>query len=204
MILLVLLTGCPELAAQQGTTGRHAGIMYTAGSQQAFPFNSPDYLYDIRGIKAVLNLQAARSGIFTFEVQAEPGVNRATHQLLNQYFVQPDFGPDYLEKREEYTKEKTITEYVINFGFQARMHLSGRLSVFLIASIGPMYSDTGTERLAEGFAFSDIIAAGVAFRAGEVLFELRPGLRHVSNADLRFPNSGHNSTNIDFSAAYCW
>ncbi len=203
MMLVGLMAGT-GLTAQKRDKSRHAGIMYTTGTQQAFPFNSADYTYDIRGIKAVMNLEAARSGMFSFEVQAEPGVNRATHQLLNEYFVQPDFGPDYLDKREEYTKEKTITEYVINIGFQARMNLSERISFFMIASIGPMYSDTETERLAEGFAFSDIIAAGAAFRAGKMLFEIRPGLRHVSNADINFPNSGHNSTNIDFSVSYCW
>jgi hypothetical protein len=73
-----------------------------------------------------------------------------------------------------------------------------KMSFFMMGSVGPMISDTQTERLAKGFAFSDIIAAGVTYKTGKVMFEVRPGLRHVSNANLQFPNCGHNSTNIDF------
>lgn len=67
-----------------------------------------------------------------------------------------------------------------------------------------MFGDTETERLARGFAFSDFIAAGAAFKTRSLLFELRPGLRHVSNADLKFPNCGHNGTTIDIAVSYCW
>src|SRR5665648_546493 len=100
--------------------------------------------------------------------------------------------------REIYTKERTITEYVLNAGFIVRLNLSERLSFFVLGSTGPMVSDTKTERLAKGLVFSDIFAFGVAFKVGKIMFEIRPGLRHVSNANLKYPNSGHNSSNIDF------
>jgi hypothetical protein len=178
------------------------GLMYTTGTQQAFPFNSKDYTYDVRGYKAVINRELWRKGVFSYELQFEPGIYRANHQLLNEYFVQPDYGPDYMELREIYTQEKTIMEYVINVGFEVRANITESFSMFIIGSIGPMISDTETERLADGFAFSDILAIGAAYQTGRMMFEVRPGVRHVSNADLQFPNCGHNSTNIDFSVSF--
>jgi hypothetical protein len=122
----------------------------------------------------------------------------ARHKLLNEYYVQPKDGTDYLEQREIFTKEKTITEYVLNVGFLIRYDPKESFSFFVLGSIGPTYSDTKTERLARGFAFSDVLAIGVAYKTGRIMFEISPGIRHVSNADLKYPNSGHNSSNIDF------
>ncbi len=204
IFLLVLLMLPAILYSQEDKRSMHTGLMYTIGTQQAFPFNSKDYTYDVRGYKAVLNWQLWKKGIFSYELQVEPGIYKASHQLLNEYFVQPDYGPDYMELREIYTQEKTIMEYVINVGFQVRANISKSFSMFIIGSIGPMISDTETERLADGFAFSDIVAFGAAYRTGRMMFEVRPGIRHVSNADLQFPNCGHNSTNIDFSVSVYW
>jgi len=190
--------------SQEDNSTIRAGLMYTIGTQQTIPFNSKDYTYDVRGYKAVINRQLWRKGVFSYELQLEPGIYRASHQLLNEYFVQPDYGPDYMELRDIYSQEKTIMEYVINIGFQVRANLTESFSMFIIGSIGPMISDTETERLADGFAFSDIAAFGAAYRTGRMMFEVRPGVRHVSNADLQFPNCGHNSTNIDFSVSVYW
>ena len=131
-------------------------------------------------------------------MQLEPGIFSAKHQLLNEFFVQPKDGADYLEQREIFTKEKTITEYIINIGFLIRYDLFERFNLFLFGSIGPMFSDTETERLAKGFAFADVVALGLGYKVGKFVFEIRPGLRHVSNADLKYPNSGHNCSHINF------
>jgi len=204
-IYIIGLIGLPTLSfSQEKNRSFRTGVMYTIGTQQAIPFNSKDYTYDVRGYKAVINRQLWQKGIFSYELQFEPGIYKASHQLLNEYFVQPDYGPDYMELREIYTQEKRIMEYVINVGFQVRANITDSFSMFIIGSIGPMISDTETERLADGFAFSDILAFGAAYRTGRMMFEVRPGVRHVSNADLQFPNCGHNSTNIDFSVSVYW
>ena len=174
------------------------GINYGIGKQQIFPYNSPDYIYKLNSYKIQIDYQIRKYRVFSYEFLLEPGIYSVKHQLLNKYFVQPKDGTDYLEKREIFIKEKTITEYVLNIGFIVRYNLKERFSLFILGSIGPMYSNTETERLAKGFAFSDILAVGCAYKTGKIMFEIRPGLRHVSNADLKLPNSGHNSTNIDF------
>ena len=118
--------------------------------------------------------------------------------MLNEYYVQPEDGDDYLLQREIYTQEKTIMEYALNIGLQVRYNISKNFSLVILGSIGPMFSDTPTERLAEGFAFSDIIQIGAGYRINRVMIEIKPGLRHVSNLNLQYPNAGHNATTIDF------
>ena len=184
--------------AQEESRSLRLGFKYGIGTQQIFPYNSPDYTYKVSGYKGLINFQLKKYRILSFEMQFEPGIYVARHQLLNEYFVQPRCGADYLEKREIFTKEKTITEYVINVGILVRYNLKKRMSFFILGSVGPMFSDTETERLAKGFAFSDVLALGVNYKVGKIMFEISPYLRHVSNANLQFPNCGHESFNIDF------
>jgi hypothetical protein len=198
-IPLFLLT--IQLYAKEDTPPLRFGITYGSGKQQFFPFNSSDYLYNVNGYKLLINYPL-KTGFFTYELQIEPSIYSAKHQLLNEYYVQPKEGSDYLLQREIFTKRKTITEYTLNVGIQMRFNLNERLSFFVLGSIGPMISDTETERLAKGFAFSDIIACGVACKVKNLMFEVRPGLRHVSNANIQKPNSGHNSSTIDFSFSF--
>lgn len=89
-------------------------------------------------------------------------------------------------------------EYAFNIGLQVRYNINKNLSLVMLGSIGPMISDTPTERLAEGFAFSDIFQIGAGYRLNRIMFEIKPGLRHVSNLDFQYPNAGHNATTIDF------
>lgn len=191
-----------QLYAQDESRLLRFGVNYGIGKQQLFPFNSLDYSYNINGYKVLINFPVNKSKVFSYELQLEPGIYSARHQLLNEYYVQPKEGPDYLEQRERFTKEITITEYALNVEILVRYTLKNRLSFFILGSIGPMISDTETERLAKEFAFSDIIAFGVACKVGKIVFEIRPGLRHVSNANLQYPNSGHNSSNIDFGILF--
>jgi hypothetical protein len=64
-----------------------------------------------------------------------------------------------------------------------------------------MLGDAATERLARGLAFSNVLGVGVGARAGALLVELRPSWRHVSNADTRRPNSGHDTANLELAAS---
>jgi hypothetical protein len=177
------------------------GFSYSIGKQQIFPYNSHDYVYNTKGYKALINHSLSTSKL-SIELQAEPSLYFAHHQLLEETFVQPDYGPDYLAKREIYTKMKTITESALNLGVVMRYNFSDKFSLYLLGSIGPMYSDTETERLAKGLAFSDIAGIGASLKINKFMFEVRTGVRHVSNADMKFPNSGHNSSTLDFSISY--
>jgi len=202
---ILLITGILmgiKLFAQVESRSLRLGFIYEIGKQQIFPYNSRDYKYNINGFKTLINWPLKKSKFFSYELQFEPGLFFAQHQLLEALFIQPGDGPDYLEKRVRFMKETTIKEYVLNVGFQFRYTPVKRLSLLVLIATGPMFSDTETERLAKGFAFSDMAVVGCGFKTGRILFEIRTGVRHVSNADLHYPNSGHNSSIIDFGVSY--
>jgi hypothetical protein len=202
LLTVFIFLSVSQLYSQRDSSLIRLGVSFGAGKQPFFPFSSPDYTYEVAGYKILFNYRVKKSGRFSYELQIEPGIYSARHKLLNEYFIQPDRGSDYLEQRELFKMERKISEYVINIGFQVRYSLNDNLSCFALGSIGPMISDTETERLAKGFAFSDIFALGIAYRAGNLMFEIRPGLRHNSNANLQHPNSGHNSSNIDIGISF--
>jgi hypothetical protein len=76
--------------------------------------------------------------------------------LFNLYFVTPD-EPNFQERRDRFTQLKDIIEWVFHVGFLVRKPISKQFSIYLIASIGPMITNTETERLSAGFAFSDVL-----------------------------------------------
>jgi hypothetical protein len=201
MALVFSITALLQSTAQDTTRDTRIGFTYSGGSQQIFPYNDPDYNYSYNGYKLLFNYPL-KTGIFSYELQLEPAIYKASHQLLNEFYIQPEDGDDYLLQREIFTKEKTIMEYAFNIGIQIRYNISSKFSLIILGSIGPMYSDTETERLAKGFAFSDIIAIGAACKLKDIMIEIKPGLRHVSNADLQYPNAGHNAATIDLGISF--
>lgn len=186
------------VASSQDVQGKfRLGFNYGIGKQSVFPFNNPDYSYENQFFKFQINRLLTQRGKFSFELNAEPGIYISKHQLLNMYYVQPNRGPDYLAQRERLTKLKTFNEYVLNVGLLTRYTTTTNVSLYFLASAGPMYGDTATERLAKGFAFSDVVALGASYTISKISFDLRFSLRHTSNADLYYPNAGHNSTCIE-------
>ena len=198
LLFITMVFGFSILKAQEETKKMRLGLDVGFGKQEIFPYNSPDYSYNVRAFKGLINYRVKTMKKFSCEIQLEPGIYSARHRLLNEFYIQPVDGADYLQQREILTKEITITEYAFNAGFVFRYTPKNKFSIYILAGVGPMYSDTRTERLAKGFAFSDVGAVGFCYRTGKLMFEIRPGVRHVSNADLKMPNAGHNSSNIDF------
>jgi hypothetical protein len=156
-----------------------------------------DYAYSNRYIKGQFCFSVINTRYFKYELLLQPEVNFARHQLLNRYFVTPDES-NFEEKRAYYTRIKNINEYVLNIGVIARKPISKNHSIYLLISVGPMINDTETERLSKGFAFSDVLALGFSIKTNKVILDIRPNLRHVSNAQLQRSNAGYNTKNIEF------
>ena len=178
------------------------GVNYGFGTQESFPFNSKDYSYDIRFYKIQINYKLKENRKWSFELNVEPSYYLAEHQLLNKYYVKPEDGDDYLEKREEFIQKKNINEYVLNLGIIARYKIYKSFSTYAIGSVGPMYSDTDTERMNAGFAFSDIFGLGVSYKINRFYLDFRYSFRHVSNLNINLPNNGYNSSNIEIGCTY--
>ncbi|WP_290970769.1 acyloxyacyl hydrolase [Flavobacterium sp.] len=120
---------------------------------------------------------------------------------MNFYFVKPET-PNYQQKRDEYTRLKDIREYVLNCGFLVRKPVGKVFSFYALGSIGPMITDTETERMSKGFAFADVLALGFTASYDKFQFDVRPSVRHVSNAGLGSSNAGYNTKNIEFGISY--
>ncbi|MCD0466221.1 acyloxyacyl hydrolase [Flavobacterium sp. ENC] len=185
-----------RMQGQEGKSNFSVGFNYGFGSE----FNNRNYTFTNHFYKAQLCYRLKETRNFQYEILVQPEVNFGAHQLLNFYFVKPE-EPDYIEKRARYVQLKDVHEYVLNIGFLIRKPISERFSFYLLASIGPMITDTETERMSEGFAFADVLAVGFSAKVQRFQFDIRPCVRHVSNAGLGSSNAGYNTKNIEFGVS---
>lgn len=196
-VLLFLLIAF-NAVAQVKKDNLALGFNYGFGSE----FNNRNYTFTNHFYKIELYYRVKETKNFQYEILIQPEVNFATHQLLNFYFVKPET-PSYLEKREEYTKLKNIHEYVLNFGFLVRKPIGKVFSIYALGSIGPMITDTETERMSNGFAFADVLAIGFSAKVNQFRLDVRPSVRHVSNAGFNAENAGYNTKNIEIGISCC-
>lgn len=178
------------------------GLSYGKGRHDRFPFDSKNYTHNVTFYKAIFNYRFKKAKNWAFEFTGEPSYNIVEHQLVNKWFIQPSDGEDYLVQREIFTQKRTFNEYVLNLGLIARYRLFNKLSVYAVGTVGPMVASKKTERLASGFAFSDVFGLGLSFGVGRVLLDFRYSVRHTSNLEMKQPNNGHNTTNTGFSILY--
>ena len=191
--LLILMFSLTTFYGQNTKGETSIGFHYGFGNE----IKNSNYTYTNHYYKLQVCYPIKETNHFKYELVLQPELNFATHQLLNLYFVKPE-EPNYIEKREKYTKLKDIKEYALGIGLCVRKPISKIVSVYVLASVGPMITDTETERLSKGFAFSDVLALGLSIKVNKMVFDVRPSLRHVSNAQLQSSNAGFNTKNIEF------
>ncbi|PHR74542.1 MAG: hypothetical protein COA67_00240 [Lutibacter sp.] len=196
LILLIISCFAYNVHSQEKKTIKY-GFNYGIGKQGNFPVSDKDYLYELQFYKGQINYIFKTKGKFCFELNFEPSIYISKHQLLNKNFITPYSGDDYLERRERFTKKKTMKEYVLGVGIIARYNLVDNISIYALGSVGPMIIDTETERMAKGFAFSDVFSLGLSYKLNSITIDTRYGVRHVSNFNFQNPNSGYNSANFE-------
>ena len=195
--VLILIFSSATFYSQNAKGETSIGFHYGFGNE----IKNSNYTYTNNYYKVQVSYLIKETNHFKYELVLQPELNFATHQLLNFYFVTPE-ETNYIEKREKFTKLKGIKEYALGIGFCVRKPISKIASVYVLASIGPMITDTETERLSKGFAFSDVLALGFSLKVDKVLFDIRPSLRHISNAQLQSSNAGFNTRNIEFGMSF--
>jgi hypothetical protein len=175
------------------------GFYYGFGNE----FKNRDYTFNNQYYKVQLNYLIKQTKTFRYELVIQPELNLAWHQLINSYFITP-VDHDYIKRRERFSKVNSVNQYILNFGLIIRKPISKSLSLFVLASFGPMISAAETERMAKGFAISNVLAIGVSYKLKKIEFDIRPNIRHVSNAGLSCPNSGFNTKNMEFGVSTCF
>jgi hypothetical protein len=196
-VFLAFTSVSSAVFSQEGQSKFAVGLSGGIGNE----LSNTNYSYTNKYIKGQLYFMLKKTKNFEFQIVLAPEINFATHQLLNFYFVTPD-EPNFQERRDRFTQLKDIREYVLHVGFLVRKPLSQQFSIYVIGSIGPMITDTETERLSEGFAFSDVLGLGVSLKTKHVILDFRPNLRHNSNAGLQNSNAGFNSLNFEFGVVF--
>ncbi|MFH6987636.1 acyloxyacyl hydrolase [Flavobacterium collinsii] len=197
LLVLMIFFSVFNVLGQHRNDKLAIGVNYGFGSE----FNNRNYTFTNQFYKIELYYQVKKTKYFQYEILVQPEVNFGRHQLMNFYFVKPD-RPDYLEKREEYTKLKDVHEYVLNLGFLVRKPIGKVFSVYVLGSIGPMITDTETERMSKGFAFADVFAMGFSVKMDRLQLDARGNIRHVSNGGLNSENAGYNTRNIELGISY--
>jgi hypothetical protein len=197
LLLSILFLFAVKMSAQEDKSRFSLGFNYGFGSE----FNNRNYTFTNHFYKIQLYYKLKQTNHFQYQILVQPEINFAEHQLLNFYFVKPET-PDYEQKRAQYTQLKDIREYVLNCGFLVRKPIGEICSFYILGSIGPMITDTETERMSKGFAFADVLAVGFSLKHNKIQFDIRPNIRHVSNGGLSSTNSGYNTRNIEFGVSY--
>ncbi len=199
IVLCIVFCFCSIVTkAQKDTwyTPSKIGVLYGYGKQGGTFLNEKDYSYSTNLLKLQF-YYPLKSGKFNLELVFEPTIGFATHQLLNIHFIKPT-EPDYIALREEFTKKKKLIEYILSTNLILRKNIFQSHSVYVLVGFGPIIINERTERLAKGFAFAEIISLGFTTKVyNSLYFDIRGGYRHLSNADLKSPNSGINTASIN-------
>ena len=89
-------------------------------------------------------------------------------------------------------------EYGVNAGLLVRKNLFNKfLSFYAFISAGPHFVSGVPQRQTDGFIFSDNFFVGMNIKLNKRFqLDLRPGLRHISNAGIQNPNGGVNNSVI--------
>ncbi|WP_146126683.1 acyloxyacyl hydrolase [Nonlabens agnitus] len=199
--LLIAQLAIAQIETVANDKGKRIGLNLGYSQQDRPPFNDEDYAHITRSIKIQLAQKVWKKDRQALEILIEPSVYYVNHQLLNLFFIKPD-KPNFEAQRALFTQNRSYEEYALNLGLSYSYNLTYDLLAYGLVSIGPMTATADTERQKKGFSFSDVLGAGMRYRIENLSFDLRFSLRHVSNANLRSPNNGHNSAGVELGFSY--
>lgn len=176
---------------------KKVGFLYNNGSNENFIFNDPDYSYTTNTYKLQAFYELARWKKVDFELIVQPQIQTIQHQLLNKWFVTPD-QDNVQEKINEFTQQKTIHLYSLEFGFASKVKLTKKLDLQSTISLGFSYINKRSERLAEGFTFIENFSFGLSYEFIENSYlYLGSNFGHVSNLNFQKPNDGYNILGLE-------
>ena len=91
----------------------------------------------------------------------------------------------------------------INGGFKLVYQKAALWQPYVAIHAGPHYISNGIKRQVPGFIFSDNFSTGFLYKiTNDFHLDLRLGIRHLSNAGIRNPNGGINSTQISIGMQF--
>lgn len=169
-----------------GGSQHRVGIQYGYADQDLGAFElGVNYNYELHLFRLQYYRTLLSKETFSLELLFQPQYN------IGRYAVEVDTAPN-----------RDVWETGLNVGLLARKNFKDDLlSIYALISAGPHYVSGAPDRQVPGFTFSDNFMGGVNVRMfQQTYFDLRFGVRHVSNANLQYPNGGVNNfiLNIGF------
>ncbi|MDT8416024.1 MAG: acyloxyacyl hydrolase [Flavobacteriaceae bacterium] len=166
------------------------GFIYGWADQA--PFKEKDYSWEINTFKFQINYPIKKGRKFYYEALLEPQINSAKYRLFDRSLNRPADAPRAV------VDENHVLEYGLTLGAIARYPLGRNLSAYGLLSFGTFYLGSDNKRIAQGIAFATQGSLGLRIRMfGETYFDVRAGMRHLSNAGLQKPNSGVNTFHLE-------
>jgi hypothetical protein len=202
MILLVVFLSYSQKEKKSILKPTKIGFLYNFGTNENFINNDPDYTYSTNTYKlqAFYNLGSLKN--FDFELIVQPQLQFLKHTLINEQFVTPD-EENYLDKRTEFTRAKTMNLYALEFGFAVKKQLTRKLDFQGTISLGFSIINTRTERIAKGFTFIENFSLGFSHQTFTNSFiYLGTNYGHVSNLNFQKPNNGYNILGLEIGYSY--
>lgn len=178
------------------------GIQFTQGNERSFLFNDPDYFYRTNTLKLQFYYPLTQWKKLDISLVLQPQIQFVQHQLYNEQFVLPE-EENYLEKRERYTKLKSLSITALEFTIDVKRQLLKNTSLFLQFGLGLAIINTSTERLIKGFTFIENANVGLEYSINSKTYlRLFGGIGHVSNLNFQLPNAGYNIFNTGITLQY--
>ena len=184
---IVLASSLTFSSAQTRPSNRYnIGLSLGSGNIKTGPILlNVDYTYKVKLIQGQLYFDLKSKNKFQIELLFQPQFNFTKFKPIdNKPFIEKGF------------------EFGLNGGFLwRRWCLDKKLSYYAIISAGPHYISGSPSRQSSGFIFSDNFNIGLTYSIlDKIILDLRPGFRHISNANLKPKNGGINSItfNIGF------
>ncbi|MBT8235185.1 MAG: acyloxyacyl hydrolase [Bacteroidia bacterium] len=155
------------------------GLFYGFGGQSLeFVKLDLNYQYDIRQIEIQYSYKLFPGRILDFDVLVSPQIN------LSRY------------RNEVYDGiEIQGAEWGFAAGIAPSLHSEDQgIAIYLLLSTGPMYITGSPERQSRGINFSSNFMTGINVHVLKNMdLDFRTGFRHLSNANIRYPNGGLNN-----------
>lgn len=156
------------------------------------PFKEADYSWEVNQIKFQINYPIKEGRKFIYEATVEPQVNFVKYRQFDRSLNRPENAPKAV------ADENHLIEFGLTLGGIARYPITKEISIYGMVNFGTFYLANRNKRIAEGIAFASQASLGVRIRVFKrTYFDVRAGMRHLSNAGLQKPNGGVNTLNME-------
>jgi len=116
-----------------------------------------------------------------------------------ELITQPQFNTVRYKEIDFESEISSGFEFGVNIGFLFRRKIAtDNVHIYTFISTGPHYVSGTPDRQVPGFIFSDNLFLGFDVKLTDKLsFDIRSGIRHISNASIKQPNRGVNSSVVN-------